>query len=233
MTDQEIKNMLSSYVDQKMTMICEENLPGYDHEYSSKYQKKLNRLLWSEKYFGKKVHLGYMVRRIAMIAVIILSLFLANEVSARTFGFNPWKYLTSFLSDSNMNLREYIGRSDDFSEKIRVVQRNHPKEIPDDMEETSFEQGNKSIYGEWRNGKRSLQYIRADISEEMSIAVDGEYQTKESVEICGFTGHYYVKDNETWLSWDDTQYNHMIIATDINKAKNILKQMAESLYTKQ
>lgn len=63
MNDQEIKKLLTSYVGEEMSLICEENLPGYDHIYSNAYKKRIHRMFWSEKYFGSKLHFGYMVRR--------------------------------------------------------------------------------------------------------------------------------------------------------------------------
>ena len=72
MNDQEIKKLLTSYVGEEMTVLCEDELSGYDHIYSKAYKKKIRRMFWSEKYFGSKLSFGYTVRRIAVVAIIIL-----------------------------------------------------------------------------------------------------------------------------------------------------------------
>ena len=74
MNEQNIKKLLTSYLKEEMALVCEEDLPGYDHIYSDAYLKRMHRMFWSEKYFGSKIHFGYMVRRIAVVIIVILSL---------------------------------------------------------------------------------------------------------------------------------------------------------------
>ncbi len=232
MNEQDIKNLLTSYVREEMALLCEEDLPGYDHIYSSAYKKRMKRMFWSEKYFGSKLHFGYMVRRIAVVVIIILSLFTANEVSARVFGFNPWKFITSFLSDSRMDVKTYTEKTKTIDDvELPVIKRDIPIQIPDGMKKTTFNQDDTSIYAEWSDGEKYLQYSRANLSSDTILAIDGEYQTQEEITINGLLGTYYVKGNETWIVWDDGSYNHMIMATEINNSKEVLMKMAESLYT--
>ena len=232
MNEQDIKNLLTSYVTEEMALICEEDLPGHDHIYSNAYKKRMKRMFWSEKYFGSKLHFGYMVRRIAVVVIIILSLFAANEVSAKVFGFNPWKFITSFLSDSRMDVKKYTEKTKSIDDvELPAVIRDIPVQIPDGMEKTTFSQDDISIYAEWSDGEKYLQYSRVNLSSDMNLAIDGEYQEEEEIMVNGFCGNYYVKGNEMWIVWDDECYNHMIMATDINDSKELLMKMAESLYT--
>ena len=138
MTEQEIKEILQSYVNQKMETVREDEMPGYEHVYSKKYEEKKNRLFFDERKFGKKFYFEHMVRRVAMIAVIILSLFMVNEVSAKTLNFNPWKYIISYISSCRMDVKKYVGLTNDKTKKEITVKRNIPKQIPEDMKIKTF-----------------------------------------------------------------------------------------------
>ena len=48
MTEQEIKEILQSYVNQEMETVREDEMPGYEHVYSKKYEEKKNRLFFDE-----------------------------------------------------------------------------------------------------------------------------------------------------------------------------------------
>lgn len=228
MNEQNINDLLTSYVKEEMALICEEDLPGYDHIYSDAYQKRMHRMFWSEKYFGSNLRLGYAVRRIAVVVIIILSLFTANEVSARVFGFNPWKFLTSFLSDSKMDMKTYMEQTGDV--EYLDIKRDVPVQIPDRFEKVAFNQDDTSLYVEWGREEEYLQYSRIKLSADISLAVDGEYQSKEGITIFDFAGDYCVKGDEAWIVWDDGHYNHMITAGGVENSKEILLAMAESLY---
>lgn len=235
MNDQKMKAVLTSYIRKEMSLICETQMPGYDHTYSKNFNKRIRRMFWSEKYFGKKLHVGYAVRRIAIVALIILSLFTVNEVSARVFGFNPWNYLTSFLSDSKMEVKTYK-ESGQYSGVLKgtehiTITKDVPESIPEGFERASIERGASGLYVEWcRSGKEYLQYSRTKLVDSIRMATDGEYDSKEKTEIHGFVGNYCVKGDETWIIWDDTSYNHIIVATGVKDSKKLLKEMAESLY---
>ncbi len=233
MNDRELKNMLVSYVGEEMALIREKELPGYDHVYSRPYQKRIRRMFWSEKYFGSRIFVGYAVRRIVVFAIIIISLFVANEVSAKVFGFDPWKYVTSFLNDSKMDKKMYTGfvGEDGASEgAVTVVARDVPTALPEGFEQTAFKQDEEHLYAEWQKEDRYLLYNREKLSVGMSMAIDGEYESKESITVHGFVGDYCIKGDEAWIVWDDATYNHAILATGVENPKEILGRMAESLY---
>lgn len=231
MNDQEIKNLLRSYVGEEMTILCEDELSGYDHVYSKTFKRRIRRMFWTEKYFGSNLHFGCMVRRIAIVAIIILSLFTVNEVSARVFGVNPWKFVTSFLNDSKMDVKTYKDSSDWSDTEADKIVRDVPAQLPEGFEQTTFEQSDISLYAEWnKEGKEYLQYSQIILSDGMSLAMDGEYDSKEKITICGYVGEYCVKGEESWIAWDDTTYNHMIISTKVEEPREILLEMAQSLY---
>ena len=104
MNDQKIREILSAYVEEGMRQLNEEEMAGADHVYSPKYEKKIKRMLWTEQYFGKHLKLGYAVRYAAVFALVVLSMFAANEASARILNVNPWRYIVSFSKGSKMDL---------------------------------------------------------------------------------------------------------------------------------
>lgn len=231
MNDKEIKEILSSYMNKEMSLLHEKDMPGYDHTYSKAYRKKLNKMLWSEKYFKNNLRLGYMVRRIAIIAIIVLGLFTANEVSGRVFGVNPWEFITSFSSDNKMEEKKYTKHTDGIDiDELPAVKRDVPIQILDGLEETVFDKDDTSIYAEWGDGERYMQYSRDELTDDIKLGIDGEYQSKEKVAISSFEGGYYVKGNEEWIVWDDARYNHIITGYNLKDSKEILIEMAESLY---
>lgn len=234
MNDQEIKELLTSYMKEEMALLREEELPGYDHVYSKAYQKRIHRMFWSEKYFGSRLHIGYALRRIAVVAVVILSLLTVNEVSARVFGFRAWEYKTSFLRKNKMDIKDYtepLQQSDgpDATEVPAII-RDIPLHVPENFEQSDFDPNKDAFYVEWKDGDKYLQYGRYTLSEGARIYTDAEYQSKEKVSIHGFVGDYCVKGEEEWIDWNDLSYNHRIVATDVENAKEVLMGMAESLY---
>ena len=93
LNDEQIRLLLSACADKAMSSLHEEEMDGYDHHFSDKFDKKVKKMLWSERYFGRKIHAGYIVRRAAVILIIAASLATAGTVSAKVFDFRPWEYL--------------------------------------------------------------------------------------------------------------------------------------------
>lgn len=235
MTDKKIKELLTSYVGAEMALINEEELSEHAPVYSKSYNKRIRRMFWSEKYFGSRLHVGYMVRRIAIVAMIILGLLITNEVSARVFGVNLWKYTTSFLTDSKMDVKTYTEPEEQSNHPAATalpsIKRDVPFLIPDEFEQTAFNHDDTSLYAEWKDEANGyLQYARTKLTEDMSSLTDGEYQSKERVSITAFAGDYYIRKDETWIIWNDQCYQHIMTATSIELPKEQLIEMVESLY---
>ena len=231
MNDEKIKELLTSYVAEEMSLLREEELPGYSYSGSGIYERWIRRMPRRENYSAGRLHLESVVRRTAAVAVVILSLFTVNEVSAGVFGFNPWKFATSFLSDGRMDVKTYTGQTDSFDDAAAAaVKRDVPSQIPDGFEKDVIQVDARVAYARWSCGEKDLRYQRIKITEGMSVAVDAEYQTKESVTINTFVGDYRVKGNSARLMWDDAEFNHLITVTDVDNPKEMLVEMAESLY---
>lgn len=74
MNDQEIRYYLLGYITEEMKVLDERELAGYGHEFSKRFHRKMKKIFWSEKYFGKHLHLAYAVRKIAAVVAIVAGL---------------------------------------------------------------------------------------------------------------------------------------------------------------
>ena len=93
MSDEEIRQLLTACEDAAMSSLDETEMEGYDHDFSDFFNKKMKRMLWSERYFGRKLHIGYALRKVAAVFLVIASFAVAGTVSAKVFDFRPWEYL--------------------------------------------------------------------------------------------------------------------------------------------
>lgn len=129
--EKEIKDLLTNYVEKEMSFIHEKDMPGYQHTYSRRYRRKQKKIFWTEKYFGTNLHLGYAVKRVAIVILLIFGLTATSKVSAAIFGFDPWEYFISFLSDSKMDVKVYKNSVKNPNNiKYPKVVRNIPKGVP-------------------------------------------------------------------------------------------------------
>ena len=127
MNEESIKNFLTTCVYQEMNSFHPSQDEDYNHEFSKKFMKRWKRLNWSEKYFGSHLRLAYTVRKAAAVVIVILSLAAANQVSAKVFGFNAWKYLLSYDSKNKLEVREYVGQNQDKKTKESLPDVIHEK----------------------------------------------------------------------------------------------------------
>ncbi len=116
----------------------------------------------SEKYFGSHLRLAYTVRKAAAVVIVILSLAAANQVSAKVFGFNAWKYLLSYDSKNKLEVREYVGQNQD-KKRRRVCRTSFMRNLHLCRRDfgiipmMNFRRGN-ALYDEWRDGKKRIHY---------------------------------------------------------------------------
>lgn len=235
MNDEEIRLLMINYVNRQMELVIPDQMEGYDHEFSTKYKRRIKKLFWSEKYFGCRIGLGYAVRRVAIVAIVALSLVTAGEVSARVFGFRPWEYLTSYIWDVKMEEKSYVKPQEPVGENqvYKKAVRELPSYIPTMLQMNTEDLDNKeTIYADWfsDDGKVAVQYTRTALNGTVTIVTDGEYTKKKSVLVKGYQGYVYTKKEETWLIWDDTDYNYNIFVVGLADAEKELLKMADSLY---
>lgn len=237
MNEESIKRFLTTCVYQEMNSFHPSQEEDYNHEFSKKFKKRWKRLNWSEKYFGSHLRLAYATRKVAAVLVLILSLAAANQVSAKVFGFNAWKYLLSYDTKSKMEIRTYVGQNKDekTKESLPVVIHKKPTYVPSGFQYYAHDElpSGNTLYDEWREGKEStLQYSRMKLGEDNRIYTDSEYKQKVKTSVMGYEAYYYVKGREEWIIWDDKEYNYMILLIKKGDYKAELLKMAKSLYQK-
>ena len=96
MTESELKEALKKYQEAKLKEIDEMVDQMEEHEFSPRFQRRIKKLFWSERYFSSRITLGLVMRKVAMIAIILTSLVVAGQVSARVFHFHPWESFSFF-----------------------------------------------------------------------------------------------------------------------------------------
>ena len=182
MNDQKIREILSAYVEEGMRQLNEEKMAGADHVYSPKYEKKIKRMLWTEQYFGKHLKLGYALRYAAVFALVVLSMFAANEASARILNVNPWRYIVSFSKGSKMEHNTYQKKPQKSQEPEKTVITDCPNYIPTGFVQTADDKDEAGVYMEWnRKQKEYLQYTRVTLEDGLTIASDGAMIIKRSL----------------------------------------------------
>ncbi len=230
MTEKQMIAYLHAYITDEMQLLDAKEMAEYEHEFSKSFSKKMKRMFCSEKYFGSKHRLGYMVRRIAVVILVGACLFSANQVSAKVFGFDVWKYVVSFLAENKMEERTYTEQRVSVQNECLEAQKDVPETVPTYLIETVYTEDANGMYVEWNHEDQYLQYDRTVLLEGLSIATDAEYDSKEIITVSGYRCEYCVKGEETWIIWDDSKYRYQIIATNIKNAKDVLIEMAEDIY---
>ncbi len=235
MEENEIKELLQIYMEEEMKRIPSMDTAAGQHEFSPRFRRRIRKLMWSEKYFGRKIYTGYLVRRAAVVIIVILSILTVTEVSARIFGFHPWKYIADFDEEAKMDQRDYLAPDKKVysANDLRKVTREFPGYVPQGFVLGKDEADNYGIFLEWHDAEgASISYHRLEISSSMSILTDGEYDQKETISIAGYEGDYCVKGKQSWVQWDDVTYFHRMDAANMESTAEELIRMAESLYEK-
>lgn len=234
MTDSEIKRLLEEYVEAEMSQIDREEFEEKEFMCSPKYEKRIKKLFSFEKYFGKNIYFGYVMQKVAIIAVCILGFVGVNEVSANVFGVNPWNYTVSYLFGTGMEQKRYGTKSNSFEgQEVMTPIRDVPEYVPKGLIQEKIDDSNpKTLYVDWisRDQKKAVQYMRIKLNADLTITSDGEYTEKEECEIGGFVAYYYVKRDENWISWEDSEYRYEIYIVGINNPKGELMKIANSIY---
>lgn len=137
MTESELKEALKKYQEAKLKEIDEMVDQMEEHEFSPRFQRRIKKLFWSERYFGSRITLGLVMRKVAMIAIILTSLVVAGQVSARVFHFHPWESFSFFgkqeESGENKTGQEDTSRivsveEDDFVPEAKKEKKKKKKE---------------------------------------------------------------------------------------------------------
>ena len=100
MEQEYLSKILGDFAESRMnTLYSEDKYNQAQRQFTKHYEKKIKRLIANEKYFGTHIRLANGMRRVAVLAVTVISLIAANTVSAKVFGFNPWEMIKKSLGD--------------------------------------------------------------------------------------------------------------------------------------
>ena len=94
--EEEIRRLLEKCCDAAMESLDEEPVTEDDYVPTRRFEKRMKRMLWSEKHFGHRLRLGYAVRRAAVFLIILAGVLGSATVSAKVFDFRPWEYLPGY-----------------------------------------------------------------------------------------------------------------------------------------
>lgn len=236
MSDEQIRELLNCYVETEMSFIDPDEYRTSDVNASKKYHKKIKKLLSTEKYFGKYIYTGYALRWVAIVALCVLSLAGVNQVSAKVLGFNPWKYIMSYIQEVKMEKKTYTRKKETSTkEDIQVLaaKREIPNYIPATLVEIQTEKEEDDfVFVMWQgeDEEHIANYGRNKIVKGMVTVSDAEYEQKEKCVVAGYEAYFYQKDKENWIEWSDDKYLYQIFMKNISNPKEELLKMSKSIY---
>ena len=234
MKDEKIELLLKKYMEKEMDLIVPEEMEGFEHTFSKSFDRKMRQVMLSEKHPGRNIRFMRQVRYAAIFAVTITGILAAGTVSTRIFNFQPWKYITSYELDDKMEGNIYTNNEGNTQTVQPEMQAEVKKEMPSyvskGMEQKDVQETSMRFTVEWegRNDEH-FSYVRTAIAEGQKSSTEAEYQSKKSIVIAGYKGFLYRKNDEMWIDWDDTKYNHYISSMGIGDENELIK-MGESLY---
>ncbi len=228
----ELQIALNRLAEEKIQKL-EREAAAFDYVPSRRFKRRMNRLLRSERYFGKHFRVGYALRRVAVFVILISALALTGTVSAKMFGFRPWEYIMKFSEENKTEDRYYhVSEKKQDTGGMAVVRHDAPVYVPEGYREIENEvRDDGGCDAAWKKTEDSgLYYARDVIEDGMLNSTDAEYTVSEKIEISGYEAYYRKKGIYEWVMWNDAKYAHMLYSVRLTGAKEELVRMAESLY---
>lgn len=229
MEQEYLSKILGDFAESRMnTLYSEDKYNQAQRQFTKHYEKKIKRLIANEKYFGTHIRLANGMRRVAVLAVTVISLIAANTVSAKVFGFNPWEMIKKSLGDM-YEIRYEKPKKE--TPPIEIGERIHdiPAYVPDGFARIQYEkEENVGILAEWKKGEQDIGYMGVLIQEDMRTSIDAEYENEKHVTIAGYDAVLMKEGTELYLLWNDKQYQNNLDGNEISEEELI--KIAESLY---
>lgn len=229
MEQEYLSKILGDFAGSRMnTLYSEDKYNQAQRQFTKHYEKKIKRLIANEKYFGTHIRLANGMRRVAVLAVTVISLIAANTVSAKVFGFNPWEMIKKSLGDM-YEIRYEKPKKE--TPPIEIGERIHdiPAYVPDGFARIQYEkEENVGILAEWKKGEQDIGYMGVLIQEDMRTSIDAEYENEKHVTIAGYDAVLMKEGTELYLLWNDKQYQNNLDGNEISEEELI--KIAESLY---
>lgn len=228
MSDEYIRDILAEYSDFCMdTFYSPDREELEKHVFSKRHEKKMKKLVWSEKYFGIHIRAGYVVRRVAILAAVILSLAAANTVSAKVFGFNPWQIITTAADDFWTKTMYHMAGGDGQAEPKRAI-NDVPAYIPDGYRLTYSRIEEDAGVATWKQGEREIGYTYMDMTDRATVYMSKELEKQDEFTIEGYRAVLYTGGDEWFLEWNDAERWHELSGTVISREEMV--KIAESIY---
>lgn len=234
MSEDELREVLAKYIDISMGSPEIDRMLASEHVFSKRFEKKMKRLLWSQRHFGKDIHVGYVVRKIAIAAGIILSLLVANEVSARVWGFGAWEIIRG-LVDGGRGMRMEFHKSGENGEKddLPKVKYDLPQYVPEGYQQEFFEDfEDQGVFldVEWRGEKENqyIRYSREQLIDGTTIVQDAEIDMEKKILVKGIEAKLIYDGEMIDLLWCDDNYSYALCSYIIDEEELI--HMMKSMY---
>ena len=227
MKEEEIGALLREYQEFCMGTESIRKCMESEHEYSKRFRRKMKRLLWSYENFQKDIRVGYVVRRVAMIIIVLMGLFAANEVSARFFGFDAWKTIRSLVDGGKGTKVEYLEPQKE--KDMAEPKRKEPDYVPEGYQETERDEMWPFVTIIYENTQRKkISYNRIEIIKGENTIYDAEYDEEYAVSIANYRARLIYDGEGKYLWWCDEEYEYSIVSGAI--ADEEIIKMAESIY---
>jgi len=188
--------------------------------FSSRFEKRINRLIKSQKKPYYKLINTTMKRVAAVIIIVLLTLTAAMSVEAiRT----P---VIKFCMEVYEKFSEVVFGSENATEsQIESIQEIYLPTIPKNFKLVTSHADTSIIYHEYENDvKQYIMYEQSILG--ASISINTENIEPESVVIQGYEGIYYENLGVKTLLWSNGRYSFLLMS---NLEKDELLLMAETL----
>lgn len=242
MNEELIKKAFCDYMTAEMNLLDNTMMEKEHPDYSKKFNRRFRSMVRSQKYFHGSVRMYKITKKVAVFAIIILSLLGINEISASVWGFSLWNLCAYYDQTNDMNVRIYDDKKGNSSEEAEARQfavRDEPICTLTGMKETFRKNTSHMIALTWSNGsttnKWEILYSRIQIEKGEVISKDATHTKKEQVNVGGWPATIYYRENDDRpsirIDWEDDKYTYTIDSDLKHDVKNVIIEMAESLYT--
>ncbi len=242
MDDNIIQNILTTYQNAQMKILDASEMEGWDHTFSRSFLRKMKRLLRYEKRYGINFRKGYLIHRLAVIAIVIVAIAVSSVTANRIIkkGFVPWRTDVQKTDDGRNIIYHKQNKNKKKEGQATPKKRLHdfPAYVPDGFKITEMATPDPGYDGadgfiSYEKGKSYIDCGFIGIWEEMHVFMNTEHDWKKDVIIGGYKAELFHRPSKKnavkyKLIWDDSDRNYSI--TSIGISENEIIRMARSLY---
>lgn len=195
------------------------------HKFSKKFEKKMNRLMRTNNYFGGHQWLERSVRYVATAAAVVACFMAVNFTAVKAFNVDIWQTVVEYGKD-------YLGIS---FEKNEYTEEKGSQNLRFDMAPEGYEKVDEEITDETvtqffdKDGKNQITYLQTLADEGLQIEL--EIGTVSEGEINNWSVNYVERKDYIGVYFIDDKYTHTLIVEGIDANKEyvnkILKQLKE------